>query len=63
MTKYLRISLIYILGSPSSYMTLQPIPSEFPFTVYEETFFFIIAARKLIEEGMHLECLLRAWES
>jgi hypothetical protein len=24
------------LESPSSYMTLQPIPSEFPYTVYEE---------------------------
>jgi hypothetical protein len=23
--------LIYVLGSPSSYMTLHPIPSEFPY--------------------------------
>jgi hypothetical protein len=30
MTKYLRICS-YVLGSPSSYMTVQPIPSEFPY--------------------------------
>ncbi len=31
----------HILGSPSSYMTLHPIPSEFPYTtVYEENFVF-----------------------
>ncbi len=36
--------LIYVLGSPSSYMYLHPIPSEFP--IYEENFilFFISAA-------------------
>jgi hypothetical protein len=28
----------HILGSPSSYMTLQPIPFKFPYTVYEERF-------------------------
>ncbi len=33
----------YILGSPSSYLTLQLLYSEFPYTVYEENliFFFI----------------------
>ncbi len=33
----------HILGSPSSYMTLHPSPSEFPYTVYAENlvFFFI----------------------
>jgi hypothetical protein len=30
----------HILGSPSSCMTLHPIPSEFLHTVYEETFVF-----------------------
>jgi hypothetical protein len=41
MTKYLAFS--QILGSPSSYITLQPLPSEFPYTVHEENFilFFI----------------------
>jgi hypothetical protein len=29
--------LIYVLGSPSSYMTLHPIPSEFPY-ICEENF-------------------------
>jgi hypothetical protein len=43
-TKYLRILfLLHILKSPSSYMTLQPLPSEFPYAVYEENciLFFI----------------------
>jgi hypothetical protein len=42
MVKYLRISS-YTLGSPALNMTSQPIPSEFPYTVYEENlvFFFI----------------------
>jgi hypothetical protein len=30
----------HILGSPSSYMTLHPIPFEFPYTVYKEYFVF-----------------------
>jgi hypothetical protein len=30
----------HILGSPSSYMTFHPIPSEFPYT-YEENFVFV----------------------
>ncbi len=30
----------HILGSPSSFMTLHPIPSEFFYTVYEENFVF-----------------------
>jgi hypothetical protein len=30
----------HILGSPFSYMTLHLIPSEFPYTVYEENFVF-----------------------
>jgi hypothetical protein len=29
------------LGSPSSYMTLQPLPSECPYTVYIRKFIFI----------------------
>ncbi len=37
MVKYLRI--LYILGSPSSHMTLQPLPSEFP-NIYKESFIF-----------------------
>jgi hypothetical protein len=36
--KYLRISSI--VGSPSSYMTLHPIPSEFPDIMYQEKIFF-----------------------
>jgi hypothetical protein len=44
MTKYSRIYSHTLLGTTSSYMTLQPIPPEFPYTVYEENFlfFFII---------------------
>jgi hypothetical protein len=36
-----------ILGSPSSYMTLQPLPSEFPYTVYDKNIilFFISETR------------------
>ncbi len=37
----------HILGSPSRYMTLQLLHSEFPYTVYEENFlFFFISAHK-----------------
>jgi hypothetical protein len=31
-------ALPHILGSPSSYMTLHPIPSELNFLIYEENF-------------------------
>ncbi len=35
----------HILGSPSSYMTLHPIPFEFSYLQYEENFdFFCISA-------------------
>ncbi len=42
MVKYLRISsyTIHALGSPSSYMTLQPIPSEFPYISGKFRFLF-----------------------
>jgi hypothetical protein len=51
MVKYLR---------PSSYMTLHPIPSEFPYTVYEENlvFFFISACdvKRVERIDMHIGC-------
>ena len=48
MTKYMRISSI--LGSPSSYMTLQRLYSEFP--IYEENFlFFFISVFQLEGRG------------
>ncbi len=34
----------HILGSPSSYMTLQPILSEFPYVLYEENFVFFFVS-------------------
>jgi hypothetical protein len=39
MTKYLRISSYTVLGTSSSYMTLQLLPS-YTSTVYEENFLF-----------------------
>ncbi len=46
MTKYLCISSYTVIGSPSSYMTLQLLHSEFPYLVYEENlvFFFVSVA-------------------
>ncbi len=40
MTKYLRISSYCILGSPSSYMTLQPLRSKFPYIWGKINFLF-----------------------
>jgi hypothetical protein len=33
--------IVHVLGSPSSYMTLQPIPSEFPYIEKNFVSFFI----------------------
>jgi hypothetical protein len=42
----------HILGSPSSYMTLQLLPSEFPpYTVYEENLIFFISVH--VQESVH----------
>jgi hypothetical protein len=44
----------HILGSPSSYLTLQLLHSEFPYTVYEENliFFFISASLFYLFKGV-----------
>ncbi len=39
-TKYLRIFSYIVLGSPSSYMTLQPLPSDFPYIWGNFSFLF-----------------------
>ncbi len=35
----------HILGSPFSYITLQPLPSEFPYILYEENLFSFLSVR------------------
>jgi|688.fasta_scaffold2520345_1 hypothetical protein len=49
MVKYLRI--LNILGSPSSYINLQLIPSEFPYVFEENLFLFFIS----VLHRLHLE--------
>jgi hypothetical protein len=41
----------HILGSPSSYMNLHSIPSEFPYTVYEKHFAFFFLYQFRIERN------------
>jgi hypothetical protein len=52
MVKDLRIPRI--LGGPSSYMTLHPIPSEFPYTVYEKNFVFFFISDLSGKSGQEL---------
>jgi hypothetical protein len=53
----------YVVGSPSSNMTLHPIPSKFPYTVYEENFlsFFISEECLILFGGLRVMKLLSSF--
>jgi hypothetical protein len=52
MGKYFRIPLIF--GSPSSYMTLQLLHSEFPYIYEENLIFFSISVGCILNEIMEI---------
>jgi len=54
------------LGSPSSYMTLKPLPSEFPYNMRKISFSFLISVgpeyyRNVNKEGDQKSSLTRCW--
>jgi hypothetical protein len=61
MTKYLRISSYTALGSPSSYMTLQLLHSEFFLYMMENYIFFLNSVANKVIIGGSRARVVRSW--